>query len=74
MPFIILVDFLIVIFGLLFLITQIILPTSRGTKIFPMFTSKQSKLEAELAAANQTKHEQGIQKKIDQVKNEISKK
>lgn len=57
----------------LFIITQIIIPTAKSTKLFPMFRATRSKLEEELAEVNSRLEEEQLSKEIKEKKSKLEK-
>lgn len=65
--------FLMIVSVVLFIITQIIIPTTKSTKLFPMFRATRSKLEEELAEVNSKLEEEQLAKEIKFKKSKLDK-
>jgi hypothetical protein len=63
MIFIELVELALALLFLVVMVSQIVIPLARGSKLFPLFL-KENKLEAELATVRQKKLEEKIKEKI----------
>lgn len=64
-------EFVLVFFGILFIVTQMIIPAIRGTASFPMF-HKEQKLVNELVDVNQQQREQALEAALKAEKEKLN--
>ncbi len=70
MLFVKIIESLFIVIGLLFIVTQFLVPVILGRQLFPLFR-KTSELETKLAEANQELHDKHLQKEIQEVEAEV---